>query len=48
MKEFLSGLREMLNLVVHAGEAQKKLSLKADNSNWAFCFPSRLCYKNYP
>lgn len=32
MREFLGGLNQMLNLVLHAVEAQKKLSLKVDIS----------------
>lgn len=48
MREFPGGLSQMLNLVVHAVEAQKKLSLKVDNISQVYCFPSGLCYKDYP
>lgn len=47
MREFRCGLNQMLHLVVHVVGAQKKLTLKADISQ-ALCFPSGLCYKDYP
>lgn len=48
IREFLGGLNQMLNLVLHAVEAQKKLLLKANNTSWAHCFFLGLCYKDYP